>query len=46
MPDEAKIMRRHQEIYLQQFGREKYDRYIQIPLRPGEAVRPLTDWTE
>ena len=46
LPDEAQIMRKHQEIYLQQFGQEKYDRYIQIPLRPGEAVRPLTDWTE
>ena len=46
MPDEAEIMRRHQEIYLQQFGQEKYDRYIQIPLRPGEAILPVTDWTE
>ena len=46
MPDEAEILRKHQEIYLRQFGREKYDRYIQIPLRPGEAVRPVTDWTE
>ena len=43
-PDEQEIMRKHQEIYLQQFGREKYDRYIQIPLRPGEALRPITDW--
>ena len=46
MPDEAEILRKHQEIYLQQFGRERYDRYIQIPLRPGETVRPVTDWTE
>ena len=46
MPEEAEIMRKHQEIYLQQFGQEKYDRYIQIPLLPGEKPRPLTDWTE
>ena len=46
LPEEGEIMRKHQEIYLQQFGREKYDRFIQIPLRPGEAVRPVTDWTE
>lgn len=46
MPEEAEIMRKHQEIYLQQFGREKYDRYIQIPLLPGEKPRPVTDWTE
>lgn len=45
MPGEAEIMRAHQEIYLQQFGREKYDRFVQIPLHPGEAVRPVTDWT-
>ena len=46
MPEEAEIMRKHQEIYLQQFGREKYDRYIQIPLLPGEKPKPVTDWTE
>lgn len=46
LPDEALVMHRHQEIYLQQFGREKYDRYIQIPLASGEALRPVTDWTE
>ena len=46
IPEEAEIMRKHQEIYLQQFGREKYDRYIQIPLLPGEKPKPVTDWTE
>ena len=46
LPDEAEIMRRHQEIYLQQFGREKYDRYIQIPLLPGDSILPVMDWTE
>lgn len=46
MPEEAEILRKHQEIYLQQFGREKYDRFIQIPLRPGEQPYPVTDWTE
>ena len=46
MPDEAEILRRHQEIYLAQFGRERYERYIQIPLAPGERPKALTDWTE
>lgn len=46
VPGEAEILRKHQEIYLQQFGREKYDRFIQIPLRPGEQPYPVTDWTE
>jgi len=46
LPDEDEILRKHQEIYLAQFGRERYDRYIQIPLAPGEEPRPLTEWTE
>ena len=46
LPDEGEIMKRHQEIYLRQFTREKYDRFIQIPLLPGEQPRPLSDWTE
>lgn len=46
MPEEAEILRKHQEIYLHQFSREKYDKYIQIPLAPGEACREVTDWTE
>ena len=46
MPEEGEILRMHQEIYLRQFDREKYDRFIQIPLRPGEQVKPVTEWTE
>ena len=41
-----RLARRHQEIYLRQFGPERYRRYIQIPLAPGEAPYPLSDWTE
>jgi hypothetical protein len=46
MPEEAEVLRKHQEIYIQQFSREKYDRFIQIPLHPGERPRPVTDWDE
>ncbi len=46
MPEEGEILRKHQEIYLRQFDREKYDRFIQIPLRPGEQAKPVTEWTE
>lgn len=46
MPPEEEVLRKHQEIYLAQFGRERYDRYIQLPLAPGEKPRPLTVWTE
>ena len=46
LPDEEIILQKHQEIYLHHFGRERYDRFIQIPLHPGEAPFPVTDWTE
>lgn len=46
MPDEAEVLQKHQEIYLSHFGQERYSRYIQIPLRPGEPVRPVSDWVE
>lgn len=46
LPDEETILQKHREIYLHQFGQERYDRFIQIPLHPGEAPFPVTDWTE
>ena len=46
VPEESEILRKHQEIYLAQFTPERYERYIQIPLLPGEAIKPVTDWTE
>ena len=46
MPEEAEVLRRHQEIYLERFGQAKYDKYIQIPLLPGEKCYEVTDWTE
>lgn len=46
MPEETEVLRKHQEIYLERFGQEKYDRFIQIPLHPGEPCREITDWTE
>ncbi len=46
LPEENEILKMHQEIYLEQFGQARYHEYIQIPLAPGEAPRPLTDWIE
>lgn len=43
---EQEILQKHREIYLNHFGRERYDRFIQIPLLPGERPFPITDWTE
>lgn len=46
LPDEDTVIQKHREIYLGQFGQERYDRYVQIPLCPGEEPFPVTDWTE
>ncbi len=46
IPDESEILRKHQEIYLAQFTPARYEQFIQIPLNPGEAIKPVTDWTE
>lgn len=46
IPDEKTILQKHREIYLHQFGQARYDRFIQIPLHPGEQPFPVTDWTE
>lgn len=44
MPEDTEILRKHQEIYAAQFTPEKYDKYVQIPLLPGEACKEITDW--
>ncbi len=36
----------HQGIYGGYMPKHIYQRFIQIPLRPGEAVKPLGDWIE
>lgn len=36
----------HQRIYRSGIPKEAYDRFIQIPLHEGEAVRVPTDWKE
>ena len=46
LPPEDEILQKHREIYLRQFGQKRYDQFVQIPLAPGEAPYPLTDWTE
>lgn len=46
MPETGEILRKHQEIYAAQFTPEKYEKYVQIPLLPGEACKVVTDWIE
>lgn len=36
----------HRRIYAEQFSPKQMERFIQIPLRPGEAVKPATAWAE
>ena len=44
-PDEE-VLKAHQAIYAAQFSPAQLERFIQIPLVPGEAVRPAADWQE
>jgi GNAT superfamily N-acetyltransferase len=40
------LMEAHRDLYQQQHPSHIFQRYIQIPLLPGEAVRPTADWRE
>ena len=44
--DDGEALRAHQAIYAQQFSPAQLERFIQLPLRPGEAVKPVTEWKE
>lgn len=45
-PDQNEVLRQHREIYSSRFTPESYARFIQIPLREGEELYPLSDWIE
>lgn len=44
--DQAQVQRRHDGIYRRDFSPELYDRAVQIPLLPGEPVKPMEPWVE
>lgn len=46
LPPEDEILLMHQEIYRAQFTPQRYAKYIQLPLAPGERPFEITDWTE
>ena len=46
LPEKDVILKKHREVYLDCLGQERYDRYIQIPLHPGEDPFPVVDWPE
>lgn len=44
--DDRKVEAAHWAIYARWFSPEHMERYIQLPLLPGEAVRPAPAWVE
>ncbi len=43
-PDDRKVEVLHRSVYASDFSKRQMGRYIQLPLRPGEAVRPVPWW--
>jgi len=44
--DPAEIQRRHDGFYRRAFPKLLYAAAVQLPLKPGEAVRAVQDWDE
>ena len=44
--DPEEVMRHHDGIYRRAFPKMLYAAAVQLPLQPGEAVRPMSDWNE
>lgn len=43
---DSEALRVHQTIYAQQCSPAHLERFIQLPLKPGEAVKPALEWEE
>lgn len=44
--DDGKVLILHRSVYSGYFSPAHMERYIQLPLRPGEEVRPAPRWLE
>ena len=44
--DDRKVEAMHRAVYAGYFSPAHMKRYIQLPLRPGEAVKPAPEWVE
>lgn len=44
--DDRKIEMLHRSVYADYFSPEHMTKYIQLPLRPGEAITPVPEWME
>ena len=40
------LMQAHQTIYRRQIPQKNYERFVQIPLAPGEKPNPAVEWRE
>lgn len=44
--DDRKVQAMHRRVYADYFSPGHMERYIQLPLAPGETVKPAPEWVE
>lgn len=44
--DDRKIEKLHRSVYAGYFSPEHMEKYVQLPLRPGEKINPAPEWLE
>lgn len=44
--DDRKVESLHRSVYADYFSPAHFERYIQLPLAPGEKVKPSPEWVE
>ena len=44
--DDQMVLRHHRKVYADYFSPEHMQRFIQLPLHPGEAIHPAPRWLE
>lgn len=44
--DDRKVEKLHRSVYADYFSPQHMERFIQLPLKPGEAIHPSPSWVE
>lgn len=44
--DDRKVQALHRSVYASYFSPEHMERFIQLPLHPGETIHPVPEWLE
>ena len=44
--DDRKVEKLHRGVYAAYFSPEHMERFVQLPLRPGEEIHPAPEWME